>query len=149
MQQYQYGNGINRDGQNELGSTKGTGSVSSGTQRGNNGGTVSGNSEKGKASRELNTKDIGDNNYTEEGYNETKLVNTGEAFMILNGEEYSKRLQSFSDSTAKLISEMFTISKEAAEKALDITSNSELSEEEVVRQLQELKNTYLMTKETK
>ena len=68
--------------------------------------------------------------------------------MILNGEDYSKRLASFSNSTARLISELMT-KRVSAEKSLHIISDSELSEEEVVAKLQELKNTYLMPKETK
>ena len=68
--------------------------------------------------------------------------------MILNGEEYRKRLASFSNSTARLISELMR-KRVTAEMSLDIVSESELTEEEVVAKLQELKNTYLMTKETK
>ena len=68
--------------------------------------------------------------------------------MILNGEEYSKRLASFSNSTARLISELMT-KRITAEKSLDIISNSELSETEVVRQLKELKSTYLTTAKAK
>jgi hypothetical protein len=68
--------------------------------------------------------------------------------MILNGEAYSKRLASFSYSTAKLISELMTM-RYTAEKSLDIVSNSEFSEAEVVRQLTELKKTHLTRTETK
>ncbi len=62
--------------------------------------------------------------------------------MILNEEAYSRRLESFSDSTAKLISKIFTFSREAVEKAIDIVSNSELTEEQVVEQLKKLKEEY-------
>lgn len=68
--------------------------------------------------------------------------------MILNGEEFRKRLASFSNSTARLISELMT-KRVTAEMSLDIVSESELTEEEVVAKLQELKNTYLSAKETK
>ena len=68
--------------------------------------------------------------------------------MILNGKEYSNRLASFSNSTARLISELMT-KRITAEKSLDIVSNSVLSEEEVVAKLQELKNTYLKSKKAK
>ena len=68
--------------------------------------------------------------------------------MRLKGQEYSDRLEAYSHSTLLLISEIMSMTREVVYKALDITTNSELSEEEVVRQLQELKNTYLMTKET-
>ena len=68
--------------------------------------------------------------------------------MRLKGQEYSDRLEAFSHATLVLISEIMSLPKEVYEKGRDITTNSELSEEEVVRQLQELKNTYLMTKET-
>ena len=68
--------------------------------------------------------------------------------MILNGEEYRKRLASFSNSTARLISELMT-KRVTAEMSLDIVSDSELSEEQVVARLKELKNTYLKPKKAK
>ena len=61
--------------------------------------------------------------------------------MILNGEEYSKRLASFSNSTARLISELMK-KRITAEKSLDITSNSELTEEQVVERLKKLLEEY-------
>ena len=67
--------------------------------------------------------------------------------MRLKDEAYSKRLEEFSTPTLQLFSEVRIISREAAYRASDITTNSELSEEEVVARLQELKNTYL--KQTK
>lgn len=69
--------------------------------------------------------------------------------MRLKGEAYSERLEAFSTPTLQLLSEVQIISKEAAYAASDITTNSELSEEEVVKELQKLKKSYLMTTETK
>ena len=69
--------------------------------------------------------------------------------MRLKGQEYTDRLEAFSHSTLVLISEIMSLPKEVYENGRDITTNSELSEEEVVRQLQELKKSYSMTKETK
>ena len=60
--------------------------------------------------------------------------------MRLKGEEYSKRLAEYSDSTLQLMSDIKSLSKEKVLKAADITTNSELTEEEVVRQLTALKN---------
>ena len=68
--------------------------------------------------------------------------------MRLKGEEYSKRLQEFSDSTIKLISEMMCFSKDIYQKCRDITTDSELTEEQVVEKLQELKASASMTTET-
>ena len=73
----------------------------------------------------------------------------GEMFMRLEGESYSRRLREYTDSTIQLIIDTDGISKEVALKASDITTDSELTEEEVVRQLQELKKSYLTTTETK
>lgn len=58
--------------------------------------------------------------------------------MILNGENFSKRLESFSDATVKLISETFKHSKKFADEALLIASNSEFSEEEVAQKVRVL-----------
>ena len=69
--------------------------------------------------------------------------------MILNGEAYSRRLKEFSDSTAKLISEVMPISRETLRETNKIIANSEFSEEQVVAKLKELKKSYSMTKETK
>ena len=62
VQQHQYGNSVDRNGQNVSGTNKRTGQVSSGSQRGNNRGTVLSDSKQnnkvkssGKASRELDT----------------------------------------------------------------------------------------------
>ena len=73
----------------------------------------------------------------------------GEMFMRLEGESDSRRLREYTDSTIQLIIDTDGISKEVALKASDITTDSELTEEEVVRQLQELKKSYLTTTETK
>ena len=69
--------------------------------------------------------------------------------MRLKNEAYSKRLEEFSTLTLQLFSDVRIISREAAYKASDITTNSELSEEEVVRQLKELKKSYSTMKVTK
>ena len=69
--------------------------------------------------------------------------------MRLKGEAYSERLEALSTSTLQLLSEVQVISREAAYKASDITTNSELCEEEVVRQLQELKKSYSAMTEPK
>jgi hypothetical protein len=59
--------------------------------------------------------------------------------MMLEGEEYSRRLAEFSDSTMQLIMDIDSISKENACKCDEITSNSELTEEQVVAELLKLK----------
>ena len=59
--------------------------------------------------------------------------------MYLNAEEYERRLESYTDSTLRLIMDInTTTSKKTADKALKITTNSELTEEQVVAQLKEL-----------
>ena len=58
--------------------------------------------------------------------------------MRLSGEAYSRRLREYSDSTMQLIIDMDAISLEISRKAGDITTNSELSEEEVVEKLKAL-----------
>lgn len=68
--------------------------------------------------------------------------------MRLRGEAYSERLEALSTPTLQLLSEVQSLSREAAYKASDITTNSELTEEEVVKQLQELKKSYSTTTET-
>ena len=60
--------------------------------------------------------------------------------MILSGEAYSKRLAEFADSTMLLLMEINTMGKVKAVKASEIAANSDLTEEEVVRLLTELKN---------
>ena len=60
--------------------------------------------------------------------------------MRLSGEDYSKRLRSFSHFTLVLMSEVQSISKNAAEKGLGITTNSELNEEQVIEKLIEIIN---------
>jgi len=62
--------------------------------------------------------------------------------MRVQGEEYSRRLRGYSDYTIQLIMDIYNINREAAYKANDITTNSELSEKEVVKQLEELKRSY-------
>ena len=58
--------------------------------------------------------------------------------MRLRGEEYSKRLEGYSTSTLKLMHQVSMLSAEEYQKGRDITTNSELSEEEVVEQLKAL-----------
>ena len=62
--------------------------------------------------------------------------------MRLQGEEYSKRLETFSSFTMVLIMSINGISKEAAHKAVDITTDSELTEKEIVEKLLELRSSY-------
>ena len=58
--------------------------------------------------------------------------------MRLKGKEYDQRLQNYSKSTLQLIMDCNCTSKEVALKQSDITTNSELTEAEVVTQLKEL-----------
>ena len=67
--------------------------------------------------------------------------------MRLKGEEYSKRLEEYSDSTIKLISEMMCCTEDIYQSCRDITTDSELTEEQVAEKLLELKALYLTTKE--
>ena len=53
VEQNKHGNGVNRNGQNDSRTDKGTRQVSSGSRGGNNGGTVPSDRTQGKASREL------------------------------------------------------------------------------------------------
>lgn len=70
--------------------------------------------------------------------------------MRLNSTEYRKRLRQYSPDTIRLISDINNgHSREAAIKMSEITTNSELSEAEVVRQLTELKKMHLDKKRTK
>lgn len=57
VEQNKHGNGVNRNGQNDSRTDKGTRQVSSGSRGGNNGGTVPSDSKQGKASRELDLDD--------------------------------------------------------------------------------------------
>ena len=59
--------------------------------------------------------------------------------MRLSGEAYSKRLRSYSDDTIRLIADINNgCSKKVVYEKTDITTNSELSEEEVVEKLKAL-----------
>ena len=58
----------------------------------------------------------------------------------MNGEEFSKRIETFTDTTIELIMDMTGTSKEMARKTLDIVSNPKLTEEQVVEKLLEFKN---------
>ena len=58
--------------------------------------------------------------------------------MRLKGEAYSRRLEEFSRSTLVLMSEIMSSTEEAALAMSDITTNSELTEDQVVEQLKEL-----------
>ena len=59
--------------------------------------------------------------------------------MMLEGEEYSRRLAEFSDSTMQLIIEIDSTSEAKARRCDEITANSELTEEQVVAELLKLK----------
>lgn len=67
--------------------------------------------------------------------------------MRLKGEEYSKRLEEYSDETIRLIMDIDCISREVSMEVSRITTDSELTEEQVVEKLLELKALYLTTKE--
>ena len=58
--------------------------------------------------------------------------------MRLSGEEYSKRLRAYSDDTIRLISQTHAFDREDNAAARDITTNSELNEEQVAEKLKEL-----------
>ena len=62
--------------------------------------------------------------------------------MHLNGEEYSKRLEAYSYDTLLLISEGHMLPREWYLRAQDITTNSELNEEQVAEGLRELLRLY-------
>ena len=64
--------------------------------------------------------------------------------MRLQGEEYSKRLESYSDSTIKLISLANSGTKELAMKEMEITTDSTLNEDQVRSKLIELLNSTSM-----
>ena len=71
-------------------------------------------------------------------YDEKNYQKRGEKLMRLKDEAYSERLESFATSTLRLLCDVQNISKKKAYQASDITTNSELTEEEVVRRLKEL-----------
>ena len=58
--------------------------------------------------------------------------------MILNGEEYSKRLESFSHDTMLLMSKVFKRTKEGALKAMEMASDTEVTEEQLVAAMKQL-----------
>ena len=58
--------------------------------------------------------------------------------MHLNGSDYDKRLAGYSRSTLVLMWQISRLPEEIYDKATDITTNSELTEEQVVAQLKEL-----------
>ena len=58
--------------------------------------------------------------------------------MMLEGEAYSRRLESFSDATMQLILDVDSMNKTNAIESNRITADSELTEEEVVEKLKEL-----------
>ena len=58
--------------------------------------------------------------------------------MRLQGEAYSKRLREYSDDTILLISECMNRPREVLDRSLNITTDSELNEEEVAKRLKEL-----------
>ena len=62
--------------------------------------------------------------------------------MRLKGEEYRKRLSEYSKSTLELISWGLTTNEETVIKMHDITTDSELNEEEVRTKLIELLNSF-------
>lgn len=62
--------------------------------------------------------------------------------MRLKGEEYRKRLSEYSKSTLELISWGLTTNEETVIKMHDITTDSELNEEEVRAKLIELLNSF-------
>lgn len=63
--------------------------------------------------------------------------------MTVSGEEFSRRLESYSDDTIRLISGFDQISKEMALKALEIVATTD-TEKEVIEKLEELKETEFM-----
>ena len=63
--------------------------------------------------------------------------------MIVNGEAFSRRLESYSDDTIRLISKCMRY-RESGVKAIEIISSTD-TEEEVVRRLKALKAEYETT----
>ena len=68
--------------------------------------------------------------------------------MELSAVEYRKRLQGYSYDTTRLIMECHSLDLEDYCKAQDITSDSELNEEQVVEKLKELLATVRQKKDT-
>ena len=68
--------------------------------------------------------------------------------MRLRGKAYEQKLMALSKSTLRLMQEVHHCGREAVEKMHEITSNSELTEEQVVEQLKDLKRQYLKTSDT-
>ena len=62
--------------------------------------------------------------------------------MRLKGKEYEQRLQGYSYSTLVLMSEIMGMPREVYDKGRLITSDSELTEEQVVEKLKALKEEY-------
>ena len=62
--------------------------------------------------------------------------------MRLDGEKYSERLSTFSNFTIVLISGIGSLSREAFQKIHTITTNSELTEDQVIEKLMELRTAY-------
>lgn len=60
--------------------------------------------------------------------------------MELRGEAFSQRLETFATSTFQLILDTMNISREVSRRVTKIVSNSENSEEDIVRLLKELRN---------
>ena len=58
--------------------------------------------------------------------------------MRLSAAEYRKRLREYSDGTIRLIARAHELDKENNAKARDITTDSELTEEQVVERLAKL-----------
>ena len=58
--------------------------------------------------------------------------------MRLSGEAYSKRLREYSDDTIRLISRTHGLDRADYAAVRDITTNSELNEEQVTEKLKEL-----------
>ena len=58
--------------------------------------------------------------------------------MLLKGKEYEQRLEAFSESTIRLIMGINRMNKELAIEKMQITADSELTEEQVVERLQRL-----------
>ena len=58
--------------------------------------------------------------------------------MRLKGEAYSRRLEGYSTSTLKLMARITGFPAEVERKMRDITTDSELNEEQVVEKLKEL-----------
>lgn len=71
--------------------------------------------------------------------NDERVRDAAEEYMRLKGQDLSDRLENYSRATLQLISDISSMKKEIVLKSNEIITNSELSEEEVVKQLTELK----------